>query len=117
MAAARLGLHLGRGNAMHSPDAGPRRITGKLSGLSYDAEPCPESTSRDQLKGAAGGGLLGWGVSFLLGASPGGRLMALLLGAGAGALAAKWHLRVDWDPEALRRSPPPRSDEPRVQEH
>lgn len=100
---------------MHSPDAGPRRVTGSFSGLRYDAEPCPESTTRDQVKAAAGGGLVGWGLTFLLGASPAGRLLGLLVGGATGALAARWHLRVDWDPEALRRSNPPA--QPDVQEH
>ena len=86
-----------------APGEAPKRVTGKFSGLSYEAEPCPECRLTDQLKGAAGGGLIGWGAAtFLLGASPFGRLLGAGLGLAAGAVAAKWHVRVDWDPEALK---------------
>lgn len=78
------------------------RYSGRLSGLSYEAERCPECGSGEQLKGAAGGGLIGWGLTLLLGASPGGRLLGAGVGAVVGALASRWHLRLDWDPEALR---------------
>jgi hypothetical protein len=91
-----------------------RRLSGRLSGFSYDAEPCPEARSMDQLKAAAGGGLVGWGVGFLLGASPVGRLLAIGLGAAVGGVAAKWHLRGEWDPEVLQRlfSSRPSGDQP-----
>lgn len=86
----------------------PKRVTGRFSGLSYEAEPCPECRLSDQLKGGAGGGLIGYGLTLLLGASPFGRLVGAGLGLAAGAVAAKWHVRVDWDPEALKglKAPP-----------
>lgn len=84
------------------PSAAPQRFTGRFSGFSYEAERCPACGSGEQLKGAAGGGFLAYGLTLLLGASPAGRLLAAGVGAIAGALASQWHLRVDWDPEALR---------------
>jgi hypothetical protein len=84
------------------PIRAPKRVTGRFSGLSYEAEPCPECRLSDQLKGAFGGGLVGYGLSFLLGGSSFGRLIGAGLGLAAGAVAAKWHVRVDWDPEALK---------------
>lgn len=92
------------GSSPGSSDAfgAPRRLTGRFSGLSYEAERCPACGSGEQLKGAAGGGFLGYGLGLLLGASPVGRLLGAGVGAIAGALASQWHLRVDWDPEALR---------------
>lgn len=93
----------------------PKRFSGKFSGFSYDAESCPDCGTNDQLKGAAGGGLIGWGVMLLFGGSGAGRILGLGLGAALGAVAAKWHLRVDWDPEALRggaaTTPPPAAPE------
>ncbi len=80
----------------------PSRFTGRFAGFSYEAERCPACGSDERLKGAAGGGLLGYGLTLLLGASPAGRLLAAGVGAVTGALASQWHLRVDWDPEALR---------------
>lgn len=82
----------------------PHRFSGRFSGFSYEAERCPACGSGEQLKGAAGGGFLGYGLTLLLGASPGGRLLAAGVGAIVGAVASQWHLRVDWDPEALRSS-------------
>lgn len=80
----------------------PSRFTGRFAGFSYEAERCPACGSDEQLKGAAGGGILGYGLTLLLGASPAGRLLAAGVGAITGALASQWHLRLDWDPEALR---------------
>lgn len=93
------------GDASYGPPPAPRRVSGKLSGLSYEAEPCPECQLSDQMRGGAIGGVIGWAASLVLGASPFGRLLGAGLGIAAGAVAAKWHLRVDWDPEALKASP------------
>lgn len=94
----------------------PKRFSGKFSGFSYDAESCPDCGTNDQLKGAAGGGLIGWGVMLLFGGSSAGRILGLGIGAALGAVAAKWHLRVDWDPEALRGGARPSSTPPAAPE-
>lgn len=89
----------------------PRRFSGRFSGFSYEAERCPACGPGERLKGAAGGGVLGYGLTLLLGASPGGRLLGAGVGALVGALASQWHLRLDWDPEALRSSSSPGAQE------
>lgn len=78
------------------------RLSGRFSGFSYEAEPCPECRGSERLKAIAGGGALGYGLSLLLGGSAAARLLGAGLGAGLGALASRWHLRLEWDPEALR---------------
>lgn len=89
----------------------PKRFSGRFSGFSYEAESCPDCGTNDQLRAASIGGLIGWGANLLLGSSSAGRILGLGLGAAVGAVVAKWHLRLDWDPEALRGgaapTPPP----------
>ena len=60
--------------------------------------------ARDHAVACAGGGGLGFLATMLLGASLPGRLIGTALGAGAGAMLAKWHMRLDWDPDGLRAS-------------
>jgi hypothetical protein len=86
----------------------PRRVTGKISGLSYEAEACPECRLSDQLRSGTIGGVVGWVSTLLLGAPPFGRMLGAAAGIAVGAVAAKWHLRVDWDPEALKNPGPVR---------
>lgn len=90
----------------------PKRFSGRLSGFSYEAESCPDCGTNDQLKAAAGGSLIGWGTMLLFGSSGAGRILGLGIGAALGAIAAKWHLRVDWDPEALKSGGAPSTTPP-----
>lgn len=85
--------------------ADPGRITGKVSGLSWEAERCPDASPDDALKTAFGGTLVGYGLGFLFGFSRTGRFLSAGLGACAGAIASRYHLNVDWDPDALRGEP------------
>lgn len=79
-----------------------RRFTGRLSGLAYQVEECPDGRGRDGKVAVAAGGGVGYLAGLLLGASFGGRLLGAALGAGAGAALARWHVRLDWDPDGLR---------------
>ncbi len=82
-----------------------RTYKGKLGGLRWEAESCPDATSPDTLKATAGGGLLGFGGAILMGLPPQLRLVAVAAGAIAGALASRYHLNLDWDPDFMRDSP------------
>lgn len=91
----------------HDASAAPpprelRRFSGKIAGLGYQLEECPDGGARDHAVACAGGGGLGFLATTLLGASLPGRLIGAALGAGAGAMLARWHMRLDWDPDGLR---------------
>jgi hypothetical protein len=91
----------------------PNTYSGKLGGLRWEAESCPDATTEDSLKLSAGGGLVGFASALLMGLPPQLRLVVAAAGAIAGAVASKYHLNVDWDPDAFRQgSPPPGPDEP-----
>jgi hypothetical protein len=75
---------------------------GSLSGLKLEVERCPDCSREDSIKGAAVGGAVGYGVSWLLGGSLVGRVVGAALGATTGALAARYHLYLDWDPDRVR---------------
>ena len=79
---------------------------GKISGLSWETERCPDAQAGDGLKPAAIGGLIGFGLGHLLRAAPRGRLLLCAAGAFGGFLASRHHLNVDWDPDALRGGSP-----------
>lgn len=79
-----------------------RRYSGKIAGLGYQLEQCPDGGARDHAVACAGGGGLGLLATMLLGASLPGKLIGTALGAGADAMLARWHMRLDWDPDALR---------------
>ena len=84
------------------PTVDPARRECSFAGLRYTADPCPDASRGDLFKSAAVGGGLGWGVSFLLGASPLGRLVGVTAGALLGTYASRHHVYVDWDPDRQR---------------
>ena len=81
---------------------GPAGFKGSLSGLKLEVEPCPDCSREDTVKGAAIGGAAGFGLSWLLGGSFLGRLIAVAAGAATGALASRYHVYLDWDPDRVR---------------
>ena len=89
----------------------PQSYSGKLGGLRWEAEACPDATSRETIKATAGGSLAGFASAFLLGLPPQLRLVAAAAGGLAGALASKYHLNLDWDPDSLRGTPPSDEDD------
>lgn len=81
-------------------------LRGRVSGLRWEAERCPDARPGDALRPACLGGLVGLGIG-LLGRLPAPvRLAAVAAGAAAGALASHYHLNLDWDPDHLRPDPP-----------
>lgn len=75
---------------------------GSISGVKLEVEPCPDCSREDTIKGAAVGGAAGFGLLWLLGASPVGRLIMAAVGAGLGAAASRYHVYLDWDPDRVR---------------
>lgn len=88
--------------AMPPPPPQVRRWSGRLAGMSYEAEECPDGRGRDGVLAVAGGGGLGWLAGMVLGMSPVGRIIGALVGAGAGAVLSRFHFRLDWDPDKAR---------------
>ena len=85
----------------------PGTYKGRISGLRWEAEACPDARGEDTLKNAAIGGGVGYLSAILLGVSPQLRLVVAGLGALAGHVATKYHLNLDWDPDQLRGDEPP----------
>ena len=93
----------------------PKSYSGKLGGLRWEAEPCPDAAQGDTIKLGAGGGLVGFASALLMGLPPQLRLVAAAAGAIAGAVASRYHLNLDWDPDSLRDGDgptPPETDDP-----
>lgn len=78
------------------------RWSGELAGLRAEVQGCPDACPKDATRKAALSGLAAYGASWLLGAAAPGRLVAAAVGAAFGALAARHHVFVDWDPDAAR---------------
>lgn len=95
----------------------PGGFKGSLSGLKVEVEPCPDCSREDTFKGAAVGGALGFALSWLLGGTLVGRLIGAAVGAGSGALAARYHLYVDWDPDRVRYGDDPNPPAPAPENH
>lgn len=74
-----------------------------FSGLKVEVERCPEAETNMQT--AVGLGAGAWGTGWLLGWSPVGRLLGAAVGASVGALANRYHVYIDWDPDRARGEP------------
>ncbi|RMG07547.1 MAG: hypothetical protein D6731_23630 [Planctomycetota bacterium] len=83
-----------------SGERGTQRLEGRLGGLRWEAEPCPDASEGDRLRGALIGGGAGLLSGLLLRLPPSLRLLALAGGALVGRFAAGHHLNLDWDPDA-----------------
>ncbi len=83
------------------------RYGGRVSGLRWEVERCPDATLRDAVTPAAAGGALGLVASLLVRAPGPLRLFGLAAGAALGAFASQYHMNVDWDPDRLRGEPEP----------
>ncbi len=92
------------------------KLAGRISGLRWEAERCPEARWSDAPTPAAVGALIGFAAA-LFGRAPGSlRLIGAAAGAAVGALASQYHLNLDWDPDRLRGEPLPEPDAPRPEE-
>lgn len=69
----------------------------RAPGLTWSAVRTSEPD--DSIRPAVLGGAIGWGLAILAGAGSPGRLVAVGLGAAAGAFAARYRVHVDWNPE------------------
>ncbi|MBL4849828.1 MAG: hypothetical protein JKY65_30235 [Planctomycetes bacterium] len=86
-----------------------------IPGLSWEAEPVPEPL--DAFRPALVGGMVGWGVAIFMGARSPSQLLLTCLGAAAGAIAARYRVRLEWDPESpriARTSTPRPASNPRI---
>ena len=88
----------------------PGTYSGQISGLRWEAERCPDAEDSDSLKATLGGGALGFVGGLLMGMPPQLRLVAAAVGAAFGHVTTKYHINLDWDPDALR-PPAPRDDD------
>lgn len=80
---------------------------GRCSGLEWEVEEVPgggQPMTDTLLAGA-----VGYGVGFLLGFSPFGRILSAAAGAVGSHLASRYHVNLDWDPD---RGAPKRDPEP-----
>ena len=87
------------------------RASGRVSGLRWEVERCPDATLRDALTPAAAGGALGLVASLLVRAPGSLRLVGAAAGAALGAFASQYHMNLDWDPDRLRGEPEPAAPE------
>lgn len=110
---------MGIADRAYMGDERPGGFKGTFSGLKVEVEPCPDCSREDTLKGAAVGGALGFGLSLLTRGTFMGRLIGAGLGAAAGALASRYHLYMDWDPDRVRygENPPTPPAPPAPESH
>lgn len=80
-----------------------------ISGLKVEVERCPKAETNMQT--AVGVGLGSFGVGWLLGWSPMGRLLGAAACTGVGVLASRYHVYIDWDPDRARGEPDPQPAE------
>ena len=85
----------------------PGTYGGQISGLRWEAEKCPDASDGDLLKVGLGGGAIGFVGGLLMGFSPPMRLIAAAFGALIAQTSTRYHINLDWDPDALRGAPPP----------
>jgi len=81
------------------------RWSGRISGLRWDVERCPDARWKDAVEPGVVGGLGGLLLGGLSRATPHGRLLVAALGAAAGVFASRYHVNLDWDPDRLREAP------------